>query len=302
MPLKCSSDTKEDEVEMTQTQSDKGRHNVYTPRPLRIVGLEDMTEDVRLFKTRFEDEEFAKAFDYVPSQFMMLSLFGIGEAPFALSGSPTSDNGILQFGIRKAGTLTEAIFKLKEGDVIGARGPFGNSFPVQDMKGKNIIFVAGGVGAVPLRSVLTYTLDKRDEYGDLFFLYGTRTPKDLLFSKEFQQLATRSDISTYLAVEDKAGMEWEHYTGLVTNLFPMLPALDPAETYAVICGPPVMYKFVLEKLLEMKLPKHQILMTLERRMKCGVGKCGHCAIDSVYTCIDGPVFSYWDAMRFKEAI
>lgn len=286
---------------MLQDIGDSQPQNVYTPVPLRIVWTEDLTEDVRLFKTRFVDDELARSFTYQTGQFSILSMFGIGEAPFSISSSPTR-GGILEFGIRKTGMFTDALFKLKENDIIGHRGPLGNGFPVERMEGKNIIFVAGGLGVVPLRSVLTYTLDNRDDYGELFFMYGTRKPKDLLFRDEFFRMEKRNDIDVFLSVEDTAGTNWPYQTGLVTGLFKDLPKLDPEDTYAVICGPPIMYKFVLEKLLEMGMHKHQILMTLERRMRCGVGKCGHCAVDHTYTCIEGPVFTYWDTLHLKELI
>ena len=205
-------------------------------------------------------------------------------------------------GIRRVGSLTEALFKLKDNDTIYIRGPYGNGFKIEQMRGKDIIIVAGGLGVIPLRSILYYVLDNRDQFGDLYFLYGTRTPSDKLFRQEFLQLKQRDDIECLFTVDDTAGEEWTEHVGVVTELFKELPPLDPHNVNAVICGPPVMYKYVIEELLKMKVPKNQIQMTLERRMKCGVGKCGHCALDHLYTCIHGPVFTYWDTLQFRELI
>jgi sulfhydrogenase subunit gamma (sulfur reductase) len=170
------------------------------------------------------------------------------------------------------------------------------------MRGKDIIFVMGGLGAAPLRSVLLYCLDNRDQFGTISLLYGSKKPDDMIFRDEFIALKQREDLECLLTVDcDDTGC-WGHNVGVVTTLFPCLKSVDPDNTFAVVCGPPVMYKFVIKELLALKIPKHQILMTLERRMKCGVGKCGHCAIDYIYTCLDGPVFTYWDVIHMRELI
>ncbi|MEM4734834.1 MAG: FAD/NAD(P)-binding protein, partial [Candidatus Thorarchaeota archaeon] len=254
----------------------------------------------RFFQVRFRNMERAMSFSYKPGQFLMLSLPGVGEAPFCLSSTP-SRPGIIELGIRKTGKLTEALFKKKDNDIIYIRGPYGNGFMLDSMLNRDIILVAGGLGVMPLRSILYYVLDNRDHFGRLFFMYGSRTPDDFLFKTEFMQIKEREDIECLYAVE-KPTPDWTENEGVVTKLFSKLPKIDSKETVAVVCGPPVMYRYVIKELLNLKIPKNQIQMTLERRMKCGVGKCGHCALDHIYTCMQGPVFTYWDVLHFKELI
>jgi NAD(P)H-flavin reductase len=230
----------------------------------------------------------------------MLSIPGVGEAPISISSSP-SRPGILELGVRKIGKLTEALFQKKDNDTIYIRGPYGNGFKVGQMKGRDIIIVAGGLGVIPLRSILYYILDNRDQFGRVFFLYGARTPDEMLFRREFFQLKNRDDIECLYTV-DKSDDTWTENVGVVTKLFKQLPEIDPSRTTAVVCGPPVMYKFVIDELLKFKIPKNQIQLSLERRMKCGIGKCGHCVLDHLYTCEDGPVFTYWDTLHFRELI
>jgi NAD(P)H-flavin reductase len=276
-------------------------NNVYLPEPMRIVRRYDLIEDVRFFQVRPLEMERALQLDYLPGQFMMVSLAGVGEAPFSISSTP-SRPGLLEFGIRKVGVITEELFKLKENEVIGVRGPFGNGFPIDKFEKKDLIIVVGGLGAVPLRSLLLYTLDNRDRFGRIFFLYGARRPAEMLFRREFMELKSREDLHSMLTVDKDDTGRWTEQVGLVTALFKNLKDIDPQNTYATVCGPPVMYKFVIDEIIKLGIPKHQILMTLERRMHCGVGKCGHCVIGSIYTCLDGPVFSYWDVMHMKDLI
>jgi NAD(P)H-flavin reductase len=170
------------------------------------------------------------------------------------------------------------------------------------MEGKDIMIVAGGMGAAPLRSLLLDVLDDRDRFGKLTYLHGAKNPGDMLFRDEFFQLREREDLNCLLTVDKDDTGKWPAKVGLITTLFKDLGPIDAKNTFAAVCGPPVMYKFVMEYLVKLGIPKHQILMTLERRMKCGVGKCGHCAIEYLYTCIDGPVFTYWDVLHMKELI
>jgi NAD(P)H-flavin reductase len=277
------------------------RINPFKPEMMRIVRRYPLTEDVMFFQVRPVDTQRALSLNYLPGQFMMISVNGVGEAPFSISSTP-SRPGLLEFCIRKVGSVTSALFGMKENSIIGVRGPYGNGFPVEKMKGYDIIIVVGGLGAAPLRSLLLYILDNRDQFGKLYFLYGAKKPKEMLFRKEFLDLKERDDLTCLLTVDEDDTGKWPCYTGLVTTLFDYVGDVDSENTYAVVCGPPVMYKFVIEKLVKLNIPKHQILMTLERRMKCGIGKCGHCAIEYIYTCIDGPVFSYWDVLHMKELI
>lgn len=275
--------------------------NYYLPEPMRIVRRYDLIKDVRFFQVRALAMEYALTMQYLPGQFMMISLPGVGEAPFSISSSP-SRPGLLEFGIRRTGVLTNELFKLKENAVIGVRGPYGNGFPIEKIEKHDVIIVVGGLGAVPLRSLLLYILDNRDHYGQVTFMYGGRKPDEMLFLREFLELRERDDLNCLLAVEKDPDGKWLGEIGLVTSLFKKLKKIDAENTYALVCGPPVMYKFVINELLKLNIPKHQILMTLERRMKCGIGKCGHCAIGSIYTCLDGPVFSYWDVIHMKDLI
>ena len=275
--------------------------NPFIPEPARIVRTYHLTEDVKFFQVRIVNMEKALSFRYRAGQFAMISVLGAGEAPFSISSTP-SRPGLLEFCIRKAGTVTNAIFRLKENDLIGLRGPYGNEFPVDRMKDKDILIVVGGLGAAPLRSVLLYSLDNRDQFRRVSVLHGAKRPAEMIFREEFFALKEREDLECLLAVDDDDTGSWTENIGVVTTLFPKLKEIDTANTYALVCGPPVMYKFVINEFIKLNIPKDQILMTLERRMKCGVGKCGHCAIDYIYTCIDGPVFTYWDVIHMKELI
>jgi NAD(P)H-flavin reductase len=275
--------------------------NPFRPEAARIVRTYYLTEDVKFFQVRIVDMEKALAFKYRAGQFAMFSVLGAGEAPFSISSTP-SRPGLLEFCIRKVGTVTNALFRMKENDQIGFRGPYGNGFPVEKMIDKDILIVVGGLGAAPLRSVLLYCLDNRDQFRRVIVLHGAKRPAEMIFREEFFALKQREDLECHLAVDRDDTGQWTENVGVVTTLFPKVKEINPETTYALVCGPPVMYKFVIKELLKLNIPKDQILMTLERRMKCGVGKCGHCAIDYIYTCLDGPVFSYWDVIHMRELI
>ncbi len=278
------------------------RENPYLPESMRLIRRYPLIEDVHFFQVRAVDMARAHSLDYLPGQFMMVSIPGVGEAPFSISSTP-SRPGLLEFGIRRVGRITHAIFQLKENQILGVRGPYGNGFPVEKMRGNDLIIVMGGLGAIPLRSLLLYALDNRDQFGKIYLLYGAKTPSEMLFRKEFLSLRYRDDLTCLLTVDRDDTGKWPCYTGLVTKLFQQLTDIHPEKTYVAVCGPPVMYKFVVAELLKLSIPKHQILMTLERRMKCGIGKCGHCIIGGyIYTCVDGPIFTYWDVIHMKGLI
>ena len=274
--------------------------NPFKPKAARIVRQYDLIKDHRFLQIRLIDMKKAMSFTYNPGQFIMLSIPGVGEGPFSISSTP-SRPGILELGVRRVGRLTEALHQKRDNDVVYIRGPYGNGFKLDQMINKDIIIVAGGLGVIPLRSILYYVLDNRDMFNRVFFLYGTRSPKEFLFKNEFFQIKEREDIECLYTV-DKPDDEWTEDVGVVTKLFEKLPKIDPSETNAVVVGPPVMYKFVIDEFLKLKIPKNQIQLSLERRMRCGIGKCGHCAIEHLYTCMDGPVFTYWDTLHFKELI
>lgn len=274
--------------------------NPFKPKAARIVRQYDLIKDHRFFQIRHIDMKKAMSFTYNPGQFIMLSIPGVGESPFSISSTP-SRPGILELGIRRVGKLTESLFQKRDNDVVYIRGPYGNGFKLDKMIDKDLIIVAGGLGVIPLRSILYYVLDNRDQFKRVFFLYGARTPNEFLFKTEFFQIKNREDLECLYTV-DKADAEWPHAVGVVTKLFKNLPKIDPRETTGVVVGPPVMYKFVIDEFLKLKIPKNLIQLSLERRMKCGIGKCGHCAIEHLYTCMNGPVFTYWDTLHFRELI
>ena len=285
---------------MTISTKEEGEHT-YKAHPARIVAMKDLTEDTRYFKIKFLDESIVEE-DYKPGQFAIMSLPGVGEAVFSISSPPTRTD-FIEFGIRKVGSFTEALFNLNVGDIVYLRGPYGDGFDMESLKGRDLIIVSGGLGAVPLRSVLLYVEDRREEFDQVFFLNGARSPSDMLYKEDFIAMAQRDIIESHLSVDKDDTGEWPYNEGVVTTLFPkVVDRVVSEKTTAIICGPPIMYKFVIQELLKLNIPKDQILMTLERRMKCGQGHCGHCAIGGRYTCLEGPVFTYYDVQHIKELI
>ncbi|WXG44175.1 MAG: FAD/NAD(P)-binding protein [Promethearchaeati archaeon SRVP18_Atabeyarchaeia-1] len=273
----------------------------YISEPCKILRRTDLAEGVRLFQIRPINENSTLAVNYSPGQFVMVSVPGIGEAPISISSTPTRP-GTLDLGIRNVGRLTEAVLQLKEKDTMFVRGPYGNNFNISAMEGKDLLIVAGGIGMIPLRSVLLFSLDNRELFKRVIFLYGARTPDERLFKADLDELKERGDVECHYSVDRDPTGKWPGKVGVVTTLFADLQDINPDSTSVVICGPPVMYTYVIRELLKIKIPKNQIQMTLERRMKCGIGKCGHCAVDELYVCRDGPVFTYWDVMHSRELI
>ena len=275
--------------------------NPYLEAPARIMRYSNLVPDVRLFDVRFVDPALADGFEFRPGQFVMLSILGVGEAPFSLPSSPTR-RGAFQLGVRRAGVLTDYLFDhVREGDVVGIRGPLGNGFPVDRLRGSDLLLVAGGLGMVPLRGLLQYVIDLRHEFGRVTLLYGSRTPDQVLFSQELASLARRGDAEVRLSVDRDDGQPWSGKVGVVTELLDDVE-VDAARTYAVACGPPVFYRFMLERLVKRGFGKDRIYLSLERRMECGIGKCGHCAVGYTFTCLHGPVFTYWDALNLPELV
>ncbi|MGC9323695.1 MAG: FAD/NAD(P)-binding protein [Desulfomonilia bacterium] len=274
--------------------------NIYTLQPVRISRTLPQIHDHRLFQLTRENGYGWESFGHQPGQFIEVSIFGKGEAPISISSPPTRPES-LEICVRRTGKLTNALFELSKGARLHIRGPYGRGFPVDVLKGKKLLLVAGGLGLAPLRSLLLYVLDRRDEFDDLILMYGTNSPDNVLFKYELLSFFDRDDITYLYSVDrDDEGI-WKQYVGVVTGLFDRA-TLSPHDTYAVLCGPPVMYRFVVEKLLQLSFPMEHIYMSLERMMKCGVGKCGHCAIGDKYCCTDGPVFSYPEIVNIKEAI
>jgi NAD(P)H-flavin reductase len=276
------------------------RDNPYLPQLARVTSILPLTADTRLFQLRFVDERFAQGWSHRPGQFVELSVIGTGEAPISISSSPTR-RGVLELCVRRVGRVTSALFRLDPGALVGVRGPYGNGFPIAAMEGQDLLIIAGGLGMAPLRSLLWYAVDRRDRFRNVSLLYGARTPADMLFRGELEGLAASGSVVTRLTVDRDPAGGWAHQVGLLPPLLRQID-IEPARTYAAVVGPPVVYKFVLAELLALRLSKDRILMSLERRMKCGVGKCGHCTVGYKYTCIDGPVFTYWDAINLPEIV
>jgi sulfhydrogenase subunit gamma (sulfur reductase) len=274
--------------------------NAYQPHPARIIRTLPQITDHQLFQIRFDDEEMAKSFMYRPGQFVMLSVVGTGEAPFSISSSPTRP-GIIELCVRRIGCVTKALFRLPPNARVGVRGPYGNGFPIDKLEGNHLLLVAGGLGMAPLRSLLWYALDNRSRFKDVILMYGGRNPDEMLFKYELLNLIDRADVNCLLAVDRDPSGRWKAHVGPVTELFDDVE-VDSTQTYAAICGPDVMFRFVLQKLIERNFSKDRILMSLERNMQCGVGKCGHCMIGYKYTCLDGPIFTYWDAINLPEMV
>ncbi|HEY3417970.1 MAG TPA: FAD/NAD(P)-binding protein [Armatimonadota bacterium] len=271
--------------------------DVYLPQSATIVRTEMMTTLDRYFAIRLDSGQQLR---HMPGQFIGVSVPGIGEAPISLSSSPDIDEHF-EIVVRKIGRVTDALHALKPGDRVGIRGPFGTEFPVDDdFKGKDMLFVCGGIGLVPLRSAIQYVLNRREQYQDVAILFGTRTPADRLFLPELSAWAARTDVLLQETV-DRADDGWHGHVGVITALLPKVN-INPVTTRVAICGPPILYKFVINALVANGLPLEHIYVSLERRMKCGVGKCGHCQINGLYTCLDGPVFNYSRLADVPEAI
>ncbi|MEN6371354.1 MAG: FAD/NAD(P)-binding protein [Armatimonadota bacterium] len=261
--------------------------NPYMPNMAVVEKIIQETWDTKTFRAVFVDEYLRENFTYKPGQFQEVSVFGVGECTFCLTSSP-SKKGYIEFSVKKVGNVTKALHELSEGDKVGIRAPFGNWFPYDEWKGKNLIFIGGGIGMAPMRSILNYCLDNRADYGDITTIYGARTPGDLCFTYEFDEWKKNANL--YLTV-DAGDDSWKGRVGHVPGCLMEL-APKPENTIAVTCGPPIMIKFALANLKELGFKDEQIYTTLEMKMKCGVGKCGRCNIGKKYVCIDGPVFSF----------
>ena len=271
--------------------------NEYIPHPAIIESIQQESFDTKTFTVVFEYETLAESFNYKPGQFVQVSLLGVGEAPISITSSP-SRKGFLELTIRAVGKLTRAIHQLKAEDRIYIRGPYGNSFPFEEVAGKDLYFIAGGIGLPPLRSVIKSVFDKRGDFGKIKILYGAKTPYELCFKEELETWKEVDDTEVLLTVDEPDEI-WEENVGVVTTLWDKTD-MDTSYGAAFVCGPPVMIRFVIEKLLKSGFKDESIYITLERYMKCGIGKCGHCNIGEKFVCIDGPVFSYSQLKKFPD--
>jgi sulfhydrogenase subunit gamma (sulfur reductase) len=264
-----------------------------------IANVIRLTDMEKLFQVRLLDEAERMRFSFLPGQFVMVEVPGYGEIPISISSSPSA-KGFLELCIRRAGVVTGALHKARRGARIGIRGPFGTHFPMEKMKGHSVLLIAGGLGLAPLRAPIFQVIENRVDYKDVHILYGTKSSDQLLFDYQYEEWGRIDDINLQVIVE-QPDEKWKGPVGMITKLLEDVH-VAPEQTYAVVCGPPVMFKFVCGLLSRLGMPMQRMFVSLERRMHCGMGKCCRCNVGSTFTCIDGPVFDYWTVMNLKEAI
>jgi NAD(P)H-flavin reductase len=262
-------------------------NNPVFPWPFQIRQVKRETEDT--FTVELVPPGDAGEFSFAPGQFNMVYVYGVGEVPISISGDP-ADRQTLVHTTRAVGAVTKAMSKLRRGDTLGIRGPYGAPWPIELARGQDVVFVAGGIGLAPLRPALYDVLNHRQLYGKVVLLYGTRTPVDVLFRKELEQWRARFDLDVHVTV-DRAMSGWQGNVGVVTTLIPRAP-FDPANTVAFVCGPEIMMRFTALELHKRGVDDEHICMSMERNMKCAIGLCGHCQFGPLFVCKDGPVFRY----------
>ncbi len=266
--------------------------NIYLPHSAVVKEIISETRDIKTFRLVFEDENLRKSFTYLPGQFVEFSVYGVGEAPFCLASSPTRP-GQIECTIKRMGKVTQAIHDLEIGDQVGIRGPYGNGFPLEQLKDKNLVMVGGGIGLAPLRSLIQNVLDRRDEYGDMVIIYGAKSTEELVYQKELKEWKSSPRVKMVLTVDPGGeNKQWQGEIGFVPTV---LEKVNPSSNNRMLitCGPPVMIRYVLLSATgKMGYKPQHIITTLEMKMKCGLGKCGRCNIGRVYVCKDGPVFTY----------
>ena len=272
---------------------DCGCNRYYVPEPMEIIDKQPMTEDTTLYRIKWKDKP-----SHRPGQFVECSVLGYGEVPISICSGAHKEN-ILELCISRVGVVTDVIHKLGRGALLGIRGPYGNGIDLSRIKGKNLVIIAGGLGIAPLRSLIEEVYANRGDYGEVKILYGTRSTLDLLFKDEYE-LWKKSDMEMYFTV-DVADDSWKGNVGLITRLF-RLVKIPSENTAAAVIGSPAMYKFVVKELEKFNIDYSDIYLSLERHMKCGVGKCGHCQINDIYPCKDGPVFNYLDILKLEESL
>ncbi|MBI5345404.1 MAG: FAD/NAD(P)-binding protein [Deltaproteobacteria bacterium] len=271
-------------------------NNIYLPNLVTITDIYEEAPDVRSFRLVFKDEQVRDSFDFKAGQFGLYSAFGLGESTFCIASSPTR-KGYIQCTFRRTGRVTGGLWALSIGDTMGFRGPYGNWFPVDEWKGKNIVFIAGGIGLPPVRSVIWNCLDRRDEFGDITVVYGAKTAADLVYKEELKHWEERKDVRLIQTVDPGGETpDWKGKKGFVPTV--LEEAAPPHEnTIALTCGPPVMIKFVVNALTKLGFRDDDVYTTLENKMKCGVGKCGRCNVGDIYICKEGPVYTAAEVKR-----
>lgn len=271
-------------------------NNLYLPHLATIEDIYEEAPDVRSFRLVFKDEGLRETFDFKAGQFALYSAFGLGESTFCIASSPTR-KGYVQCTFRRTGRVTGGLAEMSIGDVVGFRGPYGNHFPVDDWKGRNMVFIAGGIGLPPVRSVIWNVLDRREDFGNITIVYGARTAADLVYKNELKHWAGRGDVRVIETVDPGGETpEWKGRTGFVPTVLEEA-APSSKNAVAVTCGPPIMIKFVINALGKLGFSDESIYTTLENRMKCGIGKCGRCNVGDIYVCKEGPVYTAAEVKR-----
>ena len=260
--------------------------NVILPHPCAVRSVVQETKDTFTLALAPPAGELAR---FLPGQFSMLWVFGVGEVPVSISGDP-ADSGSLTYTVRSVGPATQVLVSRQPGEALGVRGPYGSSWPVEAARGRDILVVAGGIGLAPLRPVIYHVQRNRDRYGKLMILYGARSPRDILFKKELALWEKAPDVRV-LSTVDSSGVSWHGRVGFVTSLLKFV-RVQPFETTAMICGPEIMMRFVARELVSKGLRPEDIHLSMERHMKCAVGFCGRCQWGRHFICKDGPVFSF----------
>ena len=283
-------------------QGNHGQHDPMLPYLGKLVGNKNLGTDIKLFQVEIVEPAGKDRFtDYRPGQFAFVSALGIGEAPFGITSTP-SRGDTLEFGIAKVGSVTAALHSLEVGEIVGVRGPLGNGFPMDEIRGKNIYVLGGGIGGAPLRPVITEILDRRNDYGHLTILWAARNPSLLVFTDEYETWRSAPDVELHVTV-DEGSEEWiaaGGNEGLITHLLETI-APSPENAVTITCGPPAMLHFVTHSLNELGFNLDQMWTSLEARMHCGIGKCGRCNLGEKLVCVDGPVFRQDEVNGFLES-
>jgi sulfite reductase subunit B len=269
---------------------------LYVPKLAQLEKITPQTEREKLFRFRFED---GQPLGHQAGQFVQVCMPGVGEAPISIASAPCEDP-YFELCVRQVGNVTAALHNLKEGAYVGFRGPFGRGFPQEELKGQDVLVVAGGIGLIPVRPLIHDILCNRLDYGKFTILIGMKSPEEMLFRDELAEWGNNSGVDLRLTI-DRPHPDWKGRVGVVTTIFPELE-IEPARTRVVVVGPPIMYRFVLLECHNKGIGDEHIIVSLERHMKCGVGKCGHCQINNKYVCLDGPVFTYHEIKLLWEAV
>lgn len=275
-------------------QSSNLNENIFMPMEAEIISTEQLTTSEKKFTLKLKN---GSRFDYQPGQILEVSIFGFGEIPIGIASSPTRKS-TFDIVVRTVGRVSTAINRMGKGQSLYVRGPLGHGFDLKDLQGHNVLIVAGGIGLCPTRSLIQYILDRRSEFKDFKLFFGAKSPKDQLFLEDLKDWRKSKDVDFHESV-DRPDEAWQGNVGVITTLFNKTKIT--ADYRVIVCGPPIMYKFVIRDLQKLGVPDKHIYLDMERRMKCGIGKCGHCQINDLYCCLDGPVFSYEKISHLEEA-